>query len=62
MAKYYRSNPYLGIYYEIPPKVALRKIYSKYWMPVWDEYSQTYSTTAYYNMRDAGRDYIFIEQ
>ncbi len=59
MSKYYRCNPYLGSHYEITEKQALRKINSKYWFPVWDDYWQCFSNHSWFNMRDAERDWIF---
>ena len=59
MAKYKRCNPCLGCSYDISESVALRKINSKWWVPVWDDYYQQPSNTAWYNIRDPNRDYIF---
>ena len=59
MAKYYRCNSYLGSKYEITEKQALRKINSKYWTAVWDDYWQSFSDHSWYNIRDAERDWIF---
>ena len=58
MSKYIRMNPYLGCSYEITEKQALRKINSKYWTPVWDDYWQKFSEHGWYNMRDPERDWI----
>lgn len=59
MAKWYRCNPYLGCQYEISEKQALRKINSRWWTPVWNDYWQKFSDHAWYDMRDAERDWIF---
>jgi len=59
MSKYIRMNPCLGCSYEITEKQALRKINSKYWTPVWDDYWLEFSENTWYNMRDPERDYIF---
>lgn len=59
MVKWYRSNPYLGTYYEITEKQALCKINSKWWTAVWDDYWQKFSDHSWYDMRDSGRDWIF---
>ena len=59
MSKYYRCNPYLGSRYEISEKQALRKINSKWWTAVWDDYWQKFSNHAWYDMRDPERDWIF---
>ena len=59
MAKWIRCNPYLGARYEITEKQAKRKIESPYWMPVWDDYWQTFSNNAWYNIKDPARDWIF---
>lgn len=61
MSKYYRMNPYLGCKYEIPAKEALKKINSRNWMPVWDDYWQKYKDDAWYNLKDPERDWIFKE-
>lgn len=63
MAKYYRCNPYLGVVFderhEISEKQALRKINSRWWVGVWDDYYQRFSDHAWYDMRDPERDWIF---
>lgn len=59
MSKYIRMNPYLGCSYEISEKQALRKINSKWWTPVWDDYWQKFSEHSWYNMKDPERDWIF---
>lgn len=59
MSKWYRCNPHLGCRYEITEAQALRKINSKWWVPVWDEYWQTFSKHSWYNVRDPERDWIF---
>ena len=59
MSKYMRMNPYLGCSYEITEKQALRKINSKYWTPVWDDYWKKFSENTWYNMRDPQREWIF---
>lgn len=59
MAKYRRCNPHLGVIYDIPERLALRKINSKYWFPVWDDYHQRFSDNTWYNIRDSERDWIF---
>lgn len=59
MVKWYRSNPYLGTRYEITEKQALRKINSKWWTAVWDDYWQKFSNHSWYDMRDSERDWIF---
>lgn len=61
MSKYYRMNPYLGCKYEIPEKEALKKINSRNWVPVWDDYWQKYKNDAWYNLKDPERDWIFKE-
>ena len=58
MIRWYRSNPYLGIYYEISEKVALRKINSKNWIRHYDNYWQKF-TNMWINMKDPNRDVIF---
>lgn len=59
MSKYIRMNPYLGCSYEITEKQALRKINSKWWTPVWDDYWQKFSDHAWYDIRDPERNWIF---
>lgn len=59
MSKYRRCNPYLGVMYDIPENVALRKINSKWWTAVWDDYNQRFSDNAWYDIRDPQRDWIF---
>ena len=59
MAKYMQCNPHLGIMYDIPEKVALRKINSKWWFPAWDDYYEEYSDSAWYDIRDPERSWIF---
>lgn len=59
MSKYIRMNPYLGCSYEISEKQALRKIHSKYWTPVWDNYWQKFSEDSWFNLKDPERDWIF---
>lgn len=61
MSKWYRYNPCLGCQYEISEKQALRKIKSKWWTSVWDEYWQKFSDHAWYDMRDPERSWIFKE-
>ena len=61
MAKYYRCNPYLGCRYEISEKQAMRKINNRWWVPVWDDYWQEFSTNSWYNIKDPERDWIFKE-
>ena len=61
MAKWYRYNPYLGCQYEITEKQALRKINSRWWTAVWDDYWQKFSDRAWYDMRDPERSWIFKE-
>lgn len=62
MPKYFRMNPYLGTRYEIPEKEALKKVNSKNWMPVWDDYYQRYKDDAWFNIKDMERDWIFKEE
>ena len=62
MAKYYRMNPYLGCKYEIPERLARRKINSKWWIPVWDDYWERFCDNAWYNIKDPERDWIFKEE
>ena len=45
--------------YEISESKAMRKIRSKWWTPVWDDYWQKYSDHSWYDMRDMERDWIF---
>lgn len=59
MAKWYRCNPYLGTRYEISESKAMRKIRSKWWTPVWDDYWQKFSDHSWYDMRDMERNWIF---
>lgn len=59
MARYIRCNPYLGCSYDVPERLALRKINSKYWVSVWDDYYQKFSDSAWYDIRDPERDWIF---
>lgn len=62
MAKYYRMNPYLGCKYEISEHEALKKIKSRNWMPVWDEYWQRPREDAWFNIKDQERDWILKEE
>lgn len=59
MTKWYRCNPYLGCRYEITEKQALRKINSKWWTAVWDDYYERFSERCFYNIKDMERDWIF---
>lgn len=59
MSKWIRMNPYLGCSYEIPEKQALRKIRSKWWTAVWDDYYEKFSKNSWYDIRDPERDWIF---
>lgn len=61
MAKYRRYNPYLGCSYEISEELALKKINSKWWTPVWDDYYQEFSEHAWFNIKDPERDWILKE-
>ena len=62
MIKYFRYNPVLGSMYEISEKQALKKINSKNWIPVWDDYWQRFSEHTWYNIKDPERDFIFKEK
>jgi len=62
MSKWYRYNPYLGCQYEITEKQALRKINSRWWTAVWDDYWQKLSDHAWYDMRDPEHSWIFKEE
>lgn len=57
MSKYYRMNTCLGCIYEIPEKLALKKINSKYWVRHYDDYWQEF-TNMWMNTKDS-RDVIF---
>lgn len=57
--KYYRCNPYLGCQYEITEKQALKKINNRWWTAVWDDYWQKFSDSAWYNIKDPDRDWVF---
>ena len=59
MAKWYRCNPYLGCKYEITEKEALKKIKSRWWVRVWDDYWQVFSEDCWYDVRDPERSWIF---
>ena len=59
MARYQRCNPCLGVMYDIPESTALRKINSRWWTAVWDDYYQRFSDNAWYDIRDPQRDWIF---
>ena len=50
MVKWYRCNPYLGCMYEITEKQALRKINSRWWAAVWDDYWQKFSDHSWYDI------------
>ena len=59
MSKYFRANPYLGCRYEISEKEALKRINSKWWVRVWDDYWQTFSDDCWYDVRDPQRSWIY---
>ena len=62
MAKYRQCNPVIGCIYDIPEKEALRKINSRWWVAAWDEYWQEFSDSAWYDIRDPERSWIFKEE
>lgn len=59
MARWFRCNPYLGSSYEISEREALRKINSRWWVAVWDDYWQRFSDDSWYDIRDPERSWIF---
>lgn len=58
MTKWYRMNPYLGCIYEIPEKLALRKIRSRTWMQQYD-HDRGELSDVWINLKDMHRDLIF---
>ena len=52
MMKYYRIDLYLGAEWEVGEKEFNRKIKSKWFLPVYDSYWQTFSEDTYYDCRD----------
>ena len=58
MAKWYRMNMFLGLIYEIPERVALRKIKGKNWIQHYDTDRGEWSLV-WTNTKDIQRDCIF---
>lgn len=58
MAKYYRCNMMLGIIYEIPEKLALKKINNRHWVRGYDHELQEFCDY-WINTKDINRDMIY---
>lgn len=53
MERYYMIDLHLGKEWEVSKKEFYRKIKSKWYLPVWDSYWQTFSENTYYDCRDS---------
>ena len=51
--RYYRIDLKLGAEWEVSEKEYKRKIKSKWYLPVYDSYYQTFSEDTYYDCRDS---------